>query len=218
MPSLNEIGSGSTIVKNGGPATQFKWSGDNSTTWVKGQLLREAAGVIARVASGATTIPVATVPLTNVTRLFIALEDVPTATAGNVAVQEILVDTVLQGPMSNNVTADFVPVTARSNVNDTCLCYQSALGIFGVLDPGTAAAGTHTCQIVEISDDFTNQPKDGSIPWNRDGDFGIDVRIAAGHVRDGMTDNPQWVGVDGVSDGCYNICRFKFRPGIFTVT
>ena len=189
--TYNTIVSPAQVVSNGGPITRVKHSGDNSSTWKRGQLLEMVSGVIVALvdSSGSVAADLDTTDLTAVAsnRLFIATTDLAAATDGKVAVQEILRDTILRAPLISTQAAQSTPPTAPESIVDSEYdLWQNGSGWFA---PDKNATGTPMVVITGVEPEIQ--------PFNH-GDANIDMYTHS-------LSDPQR----------YNFVQFRFLSALF---
>lgn len=129
------------IVKGGGPITNDVYKAGATATWRAGSLLKLSGGSLVPVkntSGGAAGVTTADTGASNA-RLFIALDDHPTASAEFVSVQEILPDTVLElqvcASSSNNHTPANVvkgQTYAAYQLQDTQTPIAQGSGVIGL--------------------------------------------------------------------------------------
>ena len=150
------------IVKKGGEVTSDKYKGDNSSIWKKGCLLKLSSGKIA-ICDALDTASVLDTDDTGTSgaKLFIAMEDVDTATSDYVAVQEVTRDTIFEGRLCATGSTD--PTAANVTPGTAYTAWQLTTGVWGI-DVDVATKGFCVVQDTE----------DEELPWdeNRGDDYG----------------------------------------------
>lgn len=143
-----------TIVKNvamvggGGAVTTNLYSGDNSTTWLKGQLVKLASGVIAvvRTTSSAGALDSSTHIPTG-TKLFLADADGSVATDQKVAVQRVKTTTRFIAPLLDNGASTPTAPTEAAHLGLQCELRQDTAGQWA---PDLSLTSNPSCEITAI--------------------------------------------------------------------
>lgn len=195
MATYNTIVVPSRILNNGGEQTRQQYSGDNSNTWKRGQLLElDANGLITEVVDNASAVEIDTADfrLSGGNIMFIALDDVTAATSGTVAVQRITSDTEFIGPLVSGASTSAPPTAVASMIGgteagDNYVLWQSTDGWFA-LDKNDTTNPIVVVTGIESVD----------MPYNWD-DIGVNMFVHS-------ADDPQK----------YNFVRFKFLPSVIS--
>jgi len=114
------------------PTREEQW-GDNSSDWLKGQLVIRTSGVIVEALTNAVAQILDTDDIADGATLFIATEALGTATDGNVKVKRVLTSTIFEGPLVSSLAAQATPPTApQSIVGTDYALWQDTNGRFAV--------------------------------------------------------------------------------------
>lgn len=120
-----------------------RYDGDDSSTWVKGQLLKLSSGVIAVVAGSAQTINTTDIPAS--TELFIALDDVSVATSDKVRVQKVNSKMIFEAFLGSG-SDSAIPTAPSTIIGTRYALHEDANGLWAVDKNVTADP------VVEITD------------------------------------------------------------------
>lgn len=173
---------------DGGATNRYLYSGDGTSTWKRGQLLKLASGVVGSVVAHASAGVPNAVEIDSddmaAGKYFLAMEDQDTVTTGLVPVRQITDKTIFEGELlDSNTGATAVATAPESIVGTDYELYQSATGAWSVDKYQTAKA---VVKITAVEGQF--QP------------------VTA----------PSWQGLRYVETPAvkYNLVRFQFLPAI----
>ena len=135
------------IYSGGGEVKYNIHSGDNSTTWLKNQLVKLSSGKIAVVLATASPGQLdSNADITSGTKLFLALDAVAAATSDKVGVQRILSTTRFRAPLLDSNSASIVPAT-EAMIGTQYTMLQDATGQFA---PDHYTTANPTCEITAV--------------------------------------------------------------------
>jgi len=137
MAFLNStIGFQPEIAAGGGDPTRYVYSGTAANTWITGELLTLSSGTVIELVSSGGAGTAGDIGATEfgsaAGQLFIALEDVATATTGNVAVQRVTADTLFRGIAIDGSTLTTAPTLTDANIGVNYELYKCADGTWAV--------------------------------------------------------------------------------------